>query len=48
MANPIQLKRTSVSGRQPNVADLLVGELAINLADGIIYSKDTTGNIIII
>lgn len=48
MANIVQLKRSSVAGKQPNVADLQVGELAVNLADSILYSKDATGNIIIV
>lgn len=48
MANTIQLKRSSVVGKLPNVADLLVGELAVNLADGILYSKNTAGNIIVV
>lgn len=46
MANIVQIKRSSIPGKQPNVADLQVGELAINLADALLYSKDTTGNII--
>lgn len=48
MANIITIKRSSVAGKTPNVADLQVGELALNLADGIIYSKNTTGNVIIV
>ena len=48
MANIVQIKRSSVAGKQPNVSDLQVGELALNLADGIIYSKNTTGNVIVV
>ena len=48
MANIITIKRSSVAGKTPNVADLQVGELALNLADGLIYSKNTTGNVIIV
>ena len=48
MANTIQFKRSSVSGKLPNVSDLQVGEIALNLADGIIYSKNTTGNVIVV
>lgn len=48
MANIFQLKRSSVAGKQPNISDLQVGELAVNLADGILYSKNTTGNIIVV
>lgn len=37
--NLIQVKRTSVSGRAPNTSILSVpGELALNMADGILYS----------
>lgn len=48
MANIVQIKRSSVAGRQPNIGDLQVGELAVNLADGILYSKNTAGNIIVV
>ena len=48
MANIITIKRSSVAGKLPNVSDLQVGELALNLADGIIYSKNTTGNVIVV
>lgn len=48
MATTFQLKRSSVVGKQPNVADLQVGELAVNLADGILYSKNTAGNIVVV
>lgn len=48
MANNIQLKRSSVSGRVPDTANILVGEPVVNLADSILYTKDGSGNIIII
>ena len=48
MANIVTIKRSSVAGKQPNVSDLQVGELALNLADGIIYSKNTVGNVIVV
>jgi hypothetical protein len=48
MATTFQLKRSSVQGKLPNVGDLQVGELAVNLADGILYSKNTTGNIVVV
>lgn len=48
MASIVRFKRSSVAGKQPNIADLEIGELALNLADGIIYSKNASGNIIII
>lgn len=41
MANTtIQLKRSSVAGKQPNTATLSIGELAINLTDKKLYSSD--------
>ena len=46
MANTIiQLKRSSVSSQIPANNVIQPGELAINLADRIIYSKDTSNNI---
>ena len=40
--NLIQIKRTSVSGRVPTTSNLSTGELALNMADGIIYSSNGT------
>jgi len=41
MANTtIQLKRSSVAGKQPNTSTISVGELAINLTDKKLYSSD--------
>ena len=48
MANTIQQKRSSVSGKVPTSANLAVGEIAINFADKLIYTKNTTGNVIVI
>lgn len=46
MANTIiQLKRSSVSSQVPANNVIQAGELAINLADRIIYSKDTSNNV---
>jgi len=39
-SNLIQVKRTSVSGRVPSTSNLNTGELALNMADGILYSSD--------
>ncbi|HDV2373745.1 TPA: tail fiber domain-containing protein [Escherichia coli] len=36
----IQFKRTSVSGKKPTPEQLQVGELALQLADHVIYTKD--------
>ena len=41
MANTtIQLKRSSVAGKQPNTSTLSIGELAINITDKKLYSSD--------
>jgi hypothetical protein len=51
MANKVQVKRTSITGRQPNTTNsangsyIAAGELALNLTDGILYSSN--GNSII-
>ena len=45
MSNTIQLKRNSTSNAVPGTSDLATGEVAINLADGNIYSK-TAGNVV--
>jgi hypothetical protein len=46
--NDIQLKRSSVAGRVPDAANVLVGEPVVNLADRVIYTKNTTGTVIVI
>jgi len=44
--NRIQVKRTTISGRQPNTTNsgnssyIAAGELALNLTDGILYSSN--------
>jgi hypothetical protein len=40
--NTIQLKRSSVGGKQPNTSTLSIGELAINITDKKLYSSDGT------
>lgn len=42
--NKIQIKRTSVSGKTPNTTNIDVGELALNVLDGIMYS--TNGSVV--
>lgn len=42
----IILKRSSIAGKIPTADQLDPGELAINLADGLLTSKDTENNII--
>jgi hypothetical protein len=46
MANIITPKRSSVAAKVPLATDLQVGEIAINLADGLIYSKNGSGVVI--
>lgn len=42
----IQLKRSEVPEQQPSASDLDVGELAVNLEDGKLYTKKSNGSII--
>lgn len=46
MTTIVQLKRSETSGSIPTAGDIAVGELAVNLADGTLYSKKTDGSII--
>ncbi|MNC14892.1 hypothetical protein D3C75_626840 [compost metagenome] len=46
MANKVQHLRTSVAGRLPSPASLEVGEIAINMADNIMYTKNDAGQVI--
>lgn len=46
MANTIIPKRSSVAAKVPLATDLQVGEIAVNLADGLIYSKNAAGEVI--
>ena len=41
--NAIQHKRSGVSGNKPNASQIAVGEIAINLADRSVYTKDNSG-----
>jgi len=43
MANTVKLKRSAVPGKIPLVADLELGELALNTYDGKLYSKKDDG-----
>jgi hypothetical protein len=45
MANTIKIKRSTVPGKQPLAADLEVGELAVNTADGKLYTKHTDNSV---
>lgn len=46
MATTVQHKRSETTGSQPAAGDILVGELAVNLADGKLFSKKTDGTIV--
>ena len=46
MANQIILKKSSVAGKIPLATDLEVGEIAVNLADAKLYSKNASGTVI--
>lgn len=46
MSNTIILKKSSVAAKVPLAADLQVGELAVNLADARLYSKNASGTVI--
>ena len=43
MASVIKIKRSALSGSAPNTSNLDTAELAINTADGILYSKGAGG-----
>ena len=45
MANTVKLKKSSVSGKIPQSADLDYGELALNYADGKLFFKDSSNAI---
>lgn len=46
MANKIILKKSSVASKVPLATDLEIGELAVNLADAKLYSKNASGTVI--
>lgn len=45
MAVPMQHKRSAVAGKVPAVADIQLGELAINTTDGKLYLKRSVGGV---
>jgi hypothetical protein len=45
MANNIVLKNNQISGIVPSPEELVLGEVAINTADGILYTKTNSGDI---
>jgi len=46
MANTIIPKRSSVAAKVPLPGDLEIGEIAVNLADGLIFTKNASGTVI--
>ena len=46
MPTIMQLKRSETASAVPTAGQIAVGELAVNLADGTLYSKKTDGSII--
>ena len=45
MGNTIRLKRSSIPGKVPDANDLIVGEIAVNTADGVLYTKHSDNSI---
>lgn len=45
MPNTLLLKRSTVAGRAPVAADLVLGELAVNVTDGKLYLKKSASGI---
>jgi len=46
MANTIRLKRNTSSGTMPAAEALSTGELAINTADGVLFTKNESGSVV--
>ena len=46
MGTIVQIKRSETANAIPTAGQIAVGELAVNLADGTLYSKKTDGSII--
>lgn len=45
MANTIKIKRSSVAGKVPTTGDVSAGELAVNIADGKLYTRKEVGGV---
>jgi|TARA_X000001382_G_scaffold79474_1_gene55781 hypothetical protein len=45
MTNTVIVKKNSSSGNEPSASDLSAGELAVNTADGKLFTKHTDGTI---
>ena len=48
MANKIVLKKSSVAAKVPVAGDLDIGELAVNLVDQKLYSKNASGTVVLV
>ena len=48
MANKLIMKKSSVVSKVPLATDLDIGELAVNLADQKLYSKNSSGTVILV
>ena len=48
MAIKIRLPYNTTSGVVPSAANLQIGELAVNTADGKLYSKHSNGTVVLI
>lgn len=48
MANKIILKKSSVASKVPLATDLEIGEIAVNLADQKLYSKNASGSVVLV
>ena len=47
MSNVLKFKRSSTAGSVPTTSNLVVGEPAYNSADGLIYMRDNSDNILV-
>ena len=45
MSTPFRIKRSAIPGKKPVVADLQLGELALNTYDGYLFSQRDTGGV---
>lgn len=48
MGTVIKLKRSEVAGSAPSSSDLTAGEVAMNTADQKLYTKTTSGSIVVV
>ena len=45
MATPFRIKRSAIPGKKPVVADLQLGELALNTYEGYLFAQRDTGGV---